>query len=163
MKQFIISEQEKSRILEMHQNATSRQYLMEDDGYTGPTLMGTMTVPFIKQKDGKEVFDRNTAISFTLTGDKNAKSIGETSLENIKSIANIKIDTVNAGIKAIGNHGATVYTGGNQDIIKYLTNMVGKTTEIGSKDILVTVNLVSGGSGLYPSYTTFIKKIRPQQ
>jgi hypothetical protein len=30
MKQFIISEQEKSRILEMHQNATSRQYLNED-------------------------------------------------------------------------------------------------------------------------------------
>ena len=27
---FIISEQEKSRILEMHQNATSRQYLNED-------------------------------------------------------------------------------------------------------------------------------------
>jgi len=140
-----------------------RRIINEDDGYTGPTLMGTMTVPFIKQKDGKEVFDRNTAIAFTLTGDKNAKSIGETSLENIKSIANIKIDTVNAGIKAIGNHGATVYTGGNQDIIKYLTNMVGKTTEIGSKDILVTVNLVSGGSGLYPSYTTFIKKVRPQQ
>jgi hypothetical protein len=30
MKQFIISEQEKNRILEMHQNATSRQYLMEE-------------------------------------------------------------------------------------------------------------------------------------
>jgi hypothetical protein len=30
MKQFIISEQEKSRILEMHQNATSKQYLNED-------------------------------------------------------------------------------------------------------------------------------------
>jgi hypothetical protein len=30
MKQFIISEQEKIRILEMHQNATSRQYLNED-------------------------------------------------------------------------------------------------------------------------------------
>ena len=30
MKQFIISEQEKSRILEMHQNATPRQYLMEN-------------------------------------------------------------------------------------------------------------------------------------
>ena len=27
---FLISEEEKSRILEMHQNATSRQYLMED-------------------------------------------------------------------------------------------------------------------------------------
>jgi|LakMenE18May11ns_1017448.scaffolds.fasta_scaffold9813875_2 hypothetical protein len=30
MKQFIISEQEKQRILEMHQNATSKQYLNED-------------------------------------------------------------------------------------------------------------------------------------
>jgi hypothetical protein len=30
MKQFIISEQEKNRILEMHQNATSKQYLMEE-------------------------------------------------------------------------------------------------------------------------------------
>jgi hypothetical protein len=29
MKKFIISESEKQRILEMHQNATSRQYLME--------------------------------------------------------------------------------------------------------------------------------------
>ena len=30
MKKLIITEDEKSRILEMHQNATSRQYLMED-------------------------------------------------------------------------------------------------------------------------------------
>ena len=30
MSKFLISESEKQRILEMHQNATSRQYLMED-------------------------------------------------------------------------------------------------------------------------------------
>jgi hypothetical protein len=38
MKKFIISESEKQRILEMHQNATSRQYLMEQ--VTGDTQAG---------------------------------------------------------------------------------------------------------------------------
>lgn len=36
MSKFIITEEEKSRILKMHQNATSRQYLMEDTSKTYP-------------------------------------------------------------------------------------------------------------------------------
>lgn len=39
---FIISEQEKQRILEMHQNASSRQYLME--GVPNTTLVGPASV-----------------------------------------------------------------------------------------------------------------------
>ena len=42
MSKFIISESEKQRILEMHQNATSRQYLME--GVPNTTLTSTQGV-----------------------------------------------------------------------------------------------------------------------
>ena len=55
MSKFIISESEKQRILEMHQNATSRQYLMEADVPADPAwlktakdkLMGENTYPFL--------------------------------------------------------------------------------------------------------------------
>lgn len=160
---FIISEQEKQRILEMHQNAISRQFLMEDDGYTGKIFIAKMTVPFIKQKDGKEVFDRSTPIAFTLTGDKDTNNVGETSLDNIKSVSEVKIYSETPRVVPAGNHGASIYTGGNNEIINYLTKMVGKTTEIGSKNILVRANLVDGGTASYPAQTTFIKKVRPQQ
>jgi hypothetical protein len=50
MKKFIITEDEKSRILGMHQSATARQYLMEQSGTTKPQLGGgsapsVMTIP----------------------------------------------------------------------------------------------------------------------
>ena len=52
MKQFIISEQEKSRILEMHQNATSRQFLMEDDkGHDGQVI--EIFLPWKKNEKGE--------------------------------------------------------------------------------------------------------------
>jgi len=38
MKKFIITEEERSRILGMHKSATSRQYLMEATGYQGPAI-----------------------------------------------------------------------------------------------------------------------------
>ena len=41
MSKFIISESEKQRILEMHQNATSRQYLMEADVPADPAWLKT--------------------------------------------------------------------------------------------------------------------------
>jgi hypothetical protein len=40
---FLISEEEKSRILEMHQNATSRQYLMEE------TIANTQAASFVNE------------------------------------------------------------------------------------------------------------------
>ena len=45
MKKFIITEEEKTRILEMHQNATSRQYLMESEGNVA-NLASTFTNEF---------------------------------------------------------------------------------------------------------------------
>jgi hypothetical protein len=51
MKQFIISEQEKSRILEMHQDATSRQYLMEQYVATSKNNSVIITLPYKKIKD----------------------------------------------------------------------------------------------------------------
>ena len=68
MKQFIISEQEKSRILEMHQNATSRQYLMEitDDG-------GLLTAyPDLKTslKPKLDAADKNGETSVSMYGSK---------------------------------------------------------------------------------------------
>ena len=44
MSKFLISESEKQRILEMHQNATSRQYLMEEEVAT--TYFNTMKTKF---------------------------------------------------------------------------------------------------------------------
>lgn len=45
MVKFIITESEKQRILEMHQNATSRQYLMEGVPNTVLTSAGGVTIP----------------------------------------------------------------------------------------------------------------------
>jgi len=47
MNKFIISESEKQRILEMHQNATSRNYLMEENGFN-PTPYVTAYVNAVK-------------------------------------------------------------------------------------------------------------------
>ena len=140
-----------------------RRIINEDDGYTGKIFIAKMTVPFIKQNDGKEVFDTSTPIVFTLTGAKDTNNVGETSLDNIKSISEVKIYSETPRVLTAGNHGAHIYTGGNKEIINYLTKMVGKTTEIGSKNILVRANLVDGGIVGYPAQTTFIKKVRPQQ
>ena len=57
MKQFIISEQEKSRILEMHQSATSRQYLME----AVQSVVLSLNIPTINGQ-----IDRNKNISFSI-------------------------------------------------------------------------------------------------
>jgi hypothetical protein len=53
MKQFIISEQEKNRILEMHQSSTSRQYLMEQYVATSKNNSVIITLPYKKIKDQK--------------------------------------------------------------------------------------------------------------
>jgi hypothetical protein len=57
MKKFIISEQEKQRILEMHQNATSRQYLME----WVQTVFLTLNIPTTNGQ-----IDRSKNISFSI-------------------------------------------------------------------------------------------------
>jgi len=57
MKQFIISEQEKNRILEMHQNATSKHLLME----AIQSMFLTLNIP---TKDG--YIDKTKNISFTI-------------------------------------------------------------------------------------------------
>jgi hypothetical protein len=49
MNKFIISESEKQRILEMHQNATSRQYLMEEDSSSVPTLYSSVAAALNKE------------------------------------------------------------------------------------------------------------------
>lgn len=162
MKKIIkLTESDLTRIVKRVIN--ERRYLMEADGYTGTNFTATMTVPFIKQKDGKEVFDRSTPIAFKLTGDKDTNNVGQTSLDNITSISGVKIYSETPRVVAAANHGASIYTGGNNEIIKYLTKMVGKTTEVGSKDIEVNTKLVNGGTASYPAQTTFIKKVRPQQ
>ena len=51
MNKFIISESEKQRILEMHQNATSRQYLMEI--HSSESI--NVNIPWMINKEGKEI------------------------------------------------------------------------------------------------------------
>jgi len=55
MNKFIISESEKQRILEMHQNATSRQYLMEI--HSSATI--NVTIPWTKNAEGKEIYAKS--------------------------------------------------------------------------------------------------------
>jgi hypothetical protein len=55
MNKFIISESEKQRILEMHQNATSRQYLMEI--HSSETI--NVTIPWTKNAEGKEIYAKS--------------------------------------------------------------------------------------------------------
>jgi hypothetical protein len=70
MKKFIISESEKQRILEMHQNATSRQYLMEDQSkegvYTTITLYYDLIPPNnTKKRVGYMSFSTNVSNYYT--------------------------------------------------------------------------------------------------
>ncbi len=55
MKQFIISEQEKNRILEMHQNATSRHFLMEIHSSESINI----NIPWTLNTEGKEVYAKS--------------------------------------------------------------------------------------------------------
>ena len=52
MSKFIISESEKQRILEMHQNATSRQYLIEADVPADPAWLKTAKDKLANANDG---------------------------------------------------------------------------------------------------------------
>jgi len=76
MKKFIISEQEKQRILEMHQNATSRQYLNEAVQsviltLNIPTVQGqidrTKNIPFSIGPLGKNAANEYTGILTNMT------------------------------------------------------------------------------------------------
>ena len=60
MKQFIISEQEKQRILEMHQNATLRQYLMEESTLT---FVLTITLQYTLLPNGKKKYSTTALFS----------------------------------------------------------------------------------------------------
>ena len=65
MNKFIISESEKQRILEMHQNATSRQYLMEDTSrdvvYTTITLYYDLLPNKVKKRVQYMSFSTNVS------------------------------------------------------------------------------------------------------
>jgi len=61
MKQFIISEQEKQRILEMHQNATSRQYLMEGASDTATLFVNEFNRVMAAYKKGDTTMATYTA------------------------------------------------------------------------------------------------------
>jgi hypothetical protein len=84
MKQFIISEQEKSRILEMHQNANSKQYLMEQEVVTN--YFNTMNSTFNAQIVAYTKTGLNLPVKLQLNSDgtvsilwNNAKSFTSTS------------------------------------------------------------------------------------
>ena len=87
MKQFIISEQEKSRILEMHQNATSRQYLMEDDkGHDGQLIY--VFLPWKKNAEGKAIPAKEayTKPDYVATFKYSCGMVDSSNIENNKNV-----------------------------------------------------------------------------
>jgi hypothetical protein len=112
MKQFIISEQEKIRILEMHQNATSRQYLMEDDkGHTGQVI--DIMIPWMKNQTGavipaREAFTKPEYIAtfYYYVGGLESKAIKDNGNKLVSQITKI-VDNITG--TEIPTYGAQTY------------------------------------------------------
>jgi len=133
MKKLIITEEERSRILGMHQNATSRQYLMEDGAAT--VAPGTISVPYNIDKTGKPVLALNQYVNVTIINEKTPQNKkGWLTEMGYDSLGQIQFQTAGLalplkGIEKDSNGNLTgmfAITPSQKDLINYLTSMNGK-------------------------------------
>lgn len=159
MNKFIISESEKQRILEMHQNATSRQYLNEDsDNYS---IELTVTVPMMTNTSGQEVFDKSRMVVVKATN--YGGEGGMDTLNLYKSIANIKIDEFKPIGRAIGNN-TYQFMASDTKLQNFLVGNIGKNYQDPETSYSnVTMNLVAGGQKPYNATVKYVKSVTPAQ
>jgi hypothetical protein len=155
MKNIIITEQEKSRILGMHKTTTSRQYLTEQD-QTVVSL--TISVPYKKGANDQMVFDPNYQVKVFAP---NVKGSEQTSLENYTNIKGLEMgeNFVNPVTKkdANGNIVGSFSIGNEKKLATYLKSQVGKTIPLTDTSISINMGLVPSGSKIvYGGGTKFV-------
>jgi hypothetical protein len=150
MKKFIISEQEKSRILEMHQSATSRQYLMEDSMRN--LLPLTIYLPTKKDpKTGKVTMLSVGTAKYLVTATKSPDDPTGKSFttDDYAGIKGLFINGISATQVLSKKDTTTKNISGTftvtEPIYKYLKDFVGKGAQ-NSQDVYGNVTLSSGGS-----------------
>jgi hypothetical protein len=150
MKKFIISEQEKSRILEMHQSATSRQYLMENSMRN--LLPLTIYLPTKKDpKTGKVTMLSVGTAKYLVTATKSPDDPTGKSFttDDYAGIKGLFINGISATQVLSKKDTTTKNISGTftvtEPIYKYLKDFVGKGAQ-NSQDVYGNVTLSSGGS-----------------
>ncbi len=130
---LIITEEERSRILGMHQSATSRQYLNEGDAVT--VASGTISVPYNIDKNGKPVLATNQYVKVTIINEKTPQNKkGWLTEMGYDSLGQIQFQTAGLAfpLKGIQKDSNGNLTGmfailpSQTDLINYLTSMNGK-------------------------------------
>jgi hypothetical protein len=170
MKRLIITEEERSRILGMHQNAISRQYLMEDEAYE--VIPITFYIPMKKDESGKLVFDPKSDLKFSANSIK-GKDGKTTSLDNYKSFRVISFygmgKSGNVTLKSVAKNGqnitGTISLPYNPELVKYLPGQIGQKDPEGfKKEIGIMVTTVDNTNPTIvggPTYTTY--EVQPTQ
>jgi hypothetical protein len=133
MKKFIITEEERSRILGMHQSTAKRQYLNEDAVTVVP---GTISVPYnIDPKTGAQVLATNQYVKVTIINEKTSQNKNGWLTEmGYDSLGQIQFQTPGLafplkGIQKDSNGNLTgmfAIVPTQKDLINYLTSMNGK-------------------------------------
>lgn len=149
MSKFLITEEEKSKILEMYRNATSRQYLNEDSNSNVPQV--TFYLPQIKDQNGKLIDNKKGYAKYVVTAAKTPGGAGFTTDEYskvnnfsfngtaVKVSSSVK-DTTNGNINGQFQLDDTSYS--------FLVGYVNKGMQNGVTKILTNVLLTAGGSEL---------------
>ena len=156
MKKFIITEEERSRILGMHQSATARQYLNEDDSSIIINLTLTLKYnidPATKQKDYLDLVYFNMPIN---TSGPEAKKNNQFTGNLYSGVDTINIDGVSyKPIKqSKTNTDVTGHIGMKEDLFKKsLLPYVGKGQQLQIKNVQV-MPFVVGTDGKIVSSST---------
>jgi hypothetical protein len=158
MKQFIISEQEKIRILEMHQNATSRQYLNEDETASQFIVM-TIEIPTTKDSKGNTVIVDGGTVKYRAVNEKGTKS---SSLDNYSSFTSFKFGETNVTPTSTKAQDGSIYGAflipKGSTLKSYLNKMLKLSNTETQNTVLVTSKLTNNQTqpnyGL-PTYKTY--------
>jgi hypothetical protein len=167
MNKFIISESEKQRILEMHQNATSRQYLMEDD--VRKVIPIEIAIPAVKnQKTGKLEPKSDTAYLSYFAKNELGKN-GMSSLMNETNFLALKFGDIQCSKTSClktskkdeqGNIVGSIYA--DQKLLNVLKTWVGQTDSSGSLGMMISTQGPEGNT-VIGSPKVYYKEILPTQ
>jgi len=117
---FLISEEEKGRILEMHQNATSKQYLTEQTGQCKPI---TINLPI----DAQGNVMSNGLANFVLGGLGNKAAQEYTGIVVSMTIGGVSISNVFTNQKLVGETiTGSILLKGNVQLISALNTLKNK-------------------------------------
>ena len=162
MSKFIISEQEKSRILQMHQNATSRQYLNEDANSNIPQI--TFYLPQKKDASGKLVDNKVGLANYVITASKTPG--GGFTTDEYSKVSNFDFDGTKVGVSSSIKDSTTGNINGKFGLDEkitypFLVAYVNKGMQNGQTKIKTNMLLTAGNTEL--KETNFQVVYFPQQ